>query len=172
MLAQLDKDPAVEEARVDWTGKYFLLKLKPGANATSAVGRAKGSLGGGLKRLEPAAEAEQLGAFQRGEPWMKSGETLKMSQEEARVLSLRFAERAAGRAGLDEERTRRLRTLLNEELDATMRQLHESGKPPDMKNFRAQWGRWADSVIERSREFLSEEEASRVKEELLRGPGR
>lgn len=172
MLARLDTLPGIEESRVDWTGRYVLLKLRPGTDPAAVVPQAGEILAGGVRPLEGPAAEVQLASFRRGEPWMRSGETLRMSIEESKVLSLRLAQRAARDAGLEEDRTRRLEGLLKAELDAAIGGLHASGKPPDRTRFRRDWERLVDGLVERSRAFLDEAEASRVKEALLRGFGR
>ena len=127
MLARLDGIEGVEASRVDWTGRHLLLVLKPGADSRRAVAEAKGLLGGRARRLGAAEEAAEVAAFERGEPWMRVGESARLSGREAEVLSARLAAQVAEGAGLDESEAARVATVLREELTAAFERAHEAG---------------------------------------------
>lgn len=165
MLAQLDKVPGVAESRIDWTGHYFLLKVADGVEPEGVVDPAREVLGSGAQRLKAAAETEQIAAFEHGEPWMRSGETLRLSGEEARVLGDRFTTDAAKESGLDAAKTQRLRELVQDETKRLLESLHaEGGNVSD--RFMTGWAPAVQRVHERSREFLTQAESDRVSEIL------
>ncbi|HET6204859.1 MAG TPA: hypothetical protein VFI25_18880 [Planctomycetota bacterium] len=127
MLARLDAVEGVEASRVDWTGKRVLLDLEPGADASRAIAEAKEVLGGRARRLAAAAEAEGVESFRRREPWMRAGESARLSRREAEVLSGRLAARIAKEVALDEPEADRFGALLREELSAAFDRAHEAG---------------------------------------------
>ncbi len=167
MLRRLDGIPGVAESRVDWSGKFVLLGLAPGADREAVAATALALLGSRAGRLDPAAAAEQVAAFRRGERWMRAGETIEMSREEARVLSRRFAERAASEEGLATEETTRVMAALDEAISAATRRVHESGEAPRADPSRIQ--ELLAPVEARLREFLPEDRAARVAAALRRG---
>ena len=128
MLARLDKVPGVEESRADWEGRLVLIRISPDASLDTVLAGAKSVLGPRTQRLTPAAEAESLSSFRRGDPWLSSKETLRMSRHEAGVLGKRFADHAGARAGLGESQRQRLEAHLTEEIYAKFERNHESGQ--------------------------------------------
>jgi len=108
-----------------------LIRLAPGAAPEDVVARATPILGKGARRLDAAAEAEQLASFRRGDPWMRSGETIRLSRHEAGVLGARLARDASGRAGLDESQAKRLAAVIKEEINAYFERMHASGTNPE-----------------------------------------
>lgn len=164
MLAQLDKVEGVAESRVDWTGRYFLLKIAPGRNpegvATLAISTLKGA-----RRLTAAQEAEQVAAYRRGEPWMRAGETLKLSQYEARVLAERFGDEAARKSGLDADQSRRLKVLIEEELSAAFQRV-QGDDAQLVARFRKEWPVVVRRIAERSRDFTAGEQRNIIVETL------
>lgn len=156
MLAQLDEVEGVAASRVDWTGRAILLELAPGAAADETSDRACAALGEGARRLDTAAESEAIASWRRGDPWMRSGETLSLSLEESRVLGASLARRAADAAHLDAERESRLAGVLREELAASFSRSHASGGGID--RLQDDWPALLDRAAERSRAFLAPEE--------------
>jgi hypothetical protein len=151
---------------VDWTGRFLLLALSPGADPVAVTEAALGLLAPRAGRLTPEAAAEQVAGFRRGERWMRTGETMLMSREEARVLSRRFAETAAREEGLSEDETARVMAALDEAISEAARRIHESGEPPRVDP--ARLPELLAPVAARCREFLTEERATRVAKALLR----
>jgi len=161
VLARLETVPGIEEARVDWTGAYFLLKLAPTAD-TAAIPRLSGAvLGSDPVRLDTAAEEAHIAAFRRGEPWMRSGETLRLSGEEARVWGGRIADDTARDAGLDDAKSRSLKSLFQSELLRAFERAHASEGSLSERLSR-EWPALLQHTLEECRGFLSEEETSRV----------
>lgn len=163
-MAQLDQVDGVAESRVDWTGRYFLLKLTPGGAPDGVALRAASSLQG-AKRLDAAREAEQIAAYQRGEPWMRSGETLQLSEHEARVLANRFGTKAAEAAGLDADQTKRLLEILQEELTSAFTRL-QGNDAQLQKKFRQECPALLSRTAERGRAFATDEQIRIITESL------
>jgi hypothetical protein len=155
VLARLDDVPGVEESRIDWSGRHFLLKLDSEDDRDRVVAPAAEILGDGARRLAPDAEAERSAAFPRGEPGMR------LSAEEARVLAERFTAEASKDAGLDEAKTRKLQALVEDETRRLLESLHAEGGAVSAR-FMEGWTPAAERVQERSRAFLAPEEAERV----------
>ena len=165
MLARLDQVPGVEESRVDWTGRYILLRLKADADDGRVTTEAASTLGDGATRLDRAAESQKLETYRSGEPWLRAGETLRLSREEARVLARRFAGKAAGDAELTDEESRRVAKILEEEFAAAFDRIHASGEKPD-RRFRAEWSTVLERATVRTNAFLSKDRVARVAESL------
>lgn len=164
MLASLDDLPGIAESRVDWTGRLILLSLDAGADPGEVVVRANEALGGDAKRLDRAAESRAISSFRSGDStWMRTGETLRLSKSEAKILAERFGAGAAERAGLYGELARMLQAVLEEEIAAAFERIHAEGKgiPPDLS---ARFHRTAENTLELSRSFLSAEQIRRVEE--------
>ena len=131
MLAQLDTIPGIAESRVDWEGKHVLIRLASGASAGRVLERATPILGEGAARLGRAAEGERIASFRRGDPWMRSAETVRLSQHEARVLGASLSKGAAEKAGLNDDQAGRIRSILTEEITLLFERMHASGTRPD-----------------------------------------
>lgn len=164
MLAQIEKVDGVTESRVDWAGRYFLLKLAPGGTPDEVASKASSVLKG-AKRLDAAREGEQIAAYKRGEPWMRSGETLKLSEHEAKVLGERFGNRAAEVAGLNLEQTQRLLEVFQKELTSAFVRLKGTDAHLPMK-FRQECPALIARVAERCRTFVTDEQAKKIAESL------
>ncbi|HKS16400.1 MAG TPA: hypothetical protein VJU16_03755 [Planctomycetota bacterium] len=130
-LARLDQLPGVVESRTDWEGRHVLIRLAPDATVDDVVIRATRILGTGSRRLAGAAESGQLASFRRGDPWMRSAETIRLSHHEASVLGARFARSASDRAGLDDGQRRKLEAILTEEIGKLFEWMHASGRDPE-----------------------------------------
>jgi hypothetical protein len=165
VLARLDEVGGVRESRVDWTGHYFLLRLDPEADETRVAAAATSVLGDAATRADAETSARELDAFRRGEPWMRAGETLRLSREEARIIAARRAAEAARAGGLDESQTRRLAELVEAEVAAVFERIHAAGGGPG-KRFAPEWAAALDRVMAGARGFLTEEQAARVREGL------
>ena len=165
MLAQLEGIQGVREARVDWTGQKFLLTVDGSIEPERILAATSKLLGPTVERLSPAEEQEQIATYKAGAPWLRSGETARMSAHEARVLAERYATDAARQAGLDDERSNRLTALVQDELEKLFAKFERTGLPSrDVMS--AEWKSLADRVADRSCAFLTNTELARVTEYL------
>ena len=160
MLARLDEVEGVTASRVDWSGRYVLLELEPEADASRAVRKATAVLGQPVRRLPARDEASQVEAFRKGEPWMRAGESSRMSRRESEVLSGRITEQVARDAGLDEAETGRLGALLREELAGAFERAHEAGG--DVERLHDQLAVALEGLPSKLSSFLSPPKAERV----------
>ncbi len=124
MLARLDELPGVAESRVDWTGRRFLLRLEPNAQASHVGADAQDALGEDASLLDAEATHAAIDAYRDGEAWMRAGETLRLSRYEAEVLAERFGAEAGSEIGLAAEATRKLVLLFERELNAAFESTH------------------------------------------------
>lgn len=161
MLAQLEAVRGVREARVDWTGQSFLLSLAASTEPESVIAATKTILGPTVQRLPLADEQEQIATYKAGAPWLRSGETARMSAHEAQVLAMRYATDAARSAGLDEARSTRLTALVQDELEHLFGKFEHTGLP-SRDVMATEWRGPADRVADRSRAFLADTELERV----------
>ncbi len=161
MLAQLEAIDGVDSARVDWTGNRFLLALAASTDVDEFLAGAARLLGETTRRLPSRDEREQLDAFARGEPWLRSGETARLSAKEAEILSQRHALAAAQIVGLDAAQSDRLALIVREDLLRVFDEFAR-GSVPDRATITARWRDLADRVGKRSREFLTAAEAESV----------
>jgi hypothetical protein len=161
VLALLDEVPGVAGSRVDWTGRRFLLELEPRARAEAIVPEARKALGGDVRRLEPEEELAAIASYRRGEPWMRSGETVELSRTEARLLAQRHGTDAARAIGLDAQQTARWIAVIEGEIAAEFERIHAAGRglPADQGELFAGIG---ERSLAKSRAFLSEEEAEKL----------
>ena len=164
MLAQLDGVDGVAESRVNWTGRAFLVRLKEGADEERVAAAIAPKLGASAKRVDPAVHVASLRA---GEPWMRSGETLKMSQHEAKVLGGRAAAKAAEASGVD---AGKLTAIIEEELVAAFARIQGTYKDLD-EGFKKEWPTLIERVKERSRAFATEKQAAAIGESLAAALG-
>jgi hypothetical protein len=124
VLARLDEIPGVRASRVDWTGRRFLIELDPGASGSTIAAEAERTLGDGAELLGDGDTRSAVADFERGEAWMRSGETLQLSHREARVLAERYGDEAARSIGMNESSTRKLVALFESELDRAFERTH------------------------------------------------
>lgn len=157
----------MEEGRVDWTGRYFLLRASPGRDLEPVIAGARSVLGKRARRLGAAAEAEKIASWRAGEPWMRAGEARRMSRREAEVLADRLASSAAGQARLGEEDSRRLEEVVREEMTAAFDRAHAAGG--DVERLGSEFPAFFEGVGRRIREFLTEGEVSLVEKRLREG---
>ena len=158
MLARLDAIPGVTESRVDWSGRWFLVRAD--RDVSAAV---RDVLGAGARPADAAVTAEKTASFRRGDVWLKRGETMKMSEKEASVLAPQIAEAAARDASLDADARAALEPIIREEMLRLFRAA-ESG----VENLRKGWIDMADAIAARSRDFLDVVQAAAVAESIKR----
>jgi hypothetical protein len=158
VLARLDAIPGVLEARVDWSGRWFLVQSTKDVSAAACDVLGKGAAPAGA-----AITAEKTASFRRGDVWLKRGETMKLSEQEAAVLAPQIADAAARDASLDADARAALEPVIREEMLKLFRAA-ESG----IDNLRKGWIDMADAVAARSREFLDVVQAAAVAESIKR----
>lgn len=168
MLALLDEVPGVAQSRVDWTGRRFLLELEAHARADEILRRARLVLGGDVHRLEPSEEIAAVARYRRGEQWMLSGETVALSQAEARVLAQRHGNEAARAIGLDAQKTARLIAVIEGEVRAAFEGIHAAGRglPADQD---ALFAAVAERTLAKARAFLTPEQLERLEASVSQG---
>jgi hypothetical protein len=161
VLARLDEIDGVAESRVDWTGTRFLLMLNARADESAVVARAEETLGDDAQLLDDAATRDILDSYHKGEAWMRSGETLRLSRFEAGVLAKRYGNEAAHEIGLDEAHATKLVDVIEAELTRAFERAHaERGLESVPDEFDAA----SERILERSREFLDAEQQARLAE--------
>ena len=163
MLAQLEKMDGVLEVRVDWTGRTLLFHVKDSADPDAVAAHANKHLGGKASRLDERRAAECVAGYQRGEPWLRAGETLQLSKHESKVLGKSMAAKAG--ATLDEPSRSRLQAILEDELFALFSRVHagEFALDEALKQVAPEA---APRVHQRLLEFLTADQATAVMESL------
>ncbi|MSR45738.1 MAG: hypothetical protein EXS13_01500 [Planctomycetes bacterium] len=161
MLAQLEQIPGVVEARVDWSGQRFLLQLDRSPRAETVIDAASEVLGPTTQRLASVLEQGQIATYIAGSPWLREGETARLSEHEAQVLAQRVSTEAATRASLDDERATRLCALVDAELKALFKTYEGSGLP-DRGAMLKDWSALVDRVATHSAAFLTAAEIEPV----------
>lgn len=165
MLARLDEIEGVAESRVDWTGRRFLLALDRGADKVHVRERAVDTLGEGARPLDDDDVRDVLDSYRKGETWMRAGETLQLSRFEAGVLAKRYGNEAAAEIGLDEEGTRKLVALFEQELNRAFDRTHAGqGIESVPEEFEAA----AKRILDSSGGFLAPEQQTSLAEYLKR----
>ena len=170
MLALLDDVTGVRDSRIDHSGRYFLLELEPGADAARVVEGSRAVLED-ARRPDERVEDELVLGFRRGETWLRADETIALSREEARILAERDGNAAAREIGLDERKTRDLVRVTEEEIAAAFDRIHAAGRGLD-ESAQAEFARAGERVVERSRAFLTAEEAERLRAVVAERLGR
>ncbi|HEU4339144.1 MAG TPA: hypothetical protein VFS19_03675 [Planctomycetota bacterium] len=163
MLAQLDKVDGVHEARVDWTGKTLLIRVKDSADPDVVAAHATRHLGRNATRLSERRAAECVDGFRRGEPWLRAGETLQLSKHESKVLGKSLAAKAGG--SLDEKSRARLQEILEGELFALFSRIH-AGEFTLEEGLERAARESGPRLHQRLLEFLSPDQATAVMESL------
>lgn len=165
MLARLDEIEGVAESRVDWTGKRFLLTLESGTGKDQVEEQAVDTLGEGARPLDGNEVREVLDSYRKGETWMRGGETLQLSRFEAGVLAKRYGNEAAAEIVLDEEGTRKLVALFEQELTRAFDRTHAG---QGIEAVPAEFEAAAKRVLESSAGFLAPEQRAALAEYLKR----
>lgn len=161
MLARLDRIPGVVESRVDRSGRRFLLTLDPGADEGDVAREARSELGGDVDVLDREAEDALLASRRRGDTWVTSDETIRLSREEAGILAARFGEESAREIGLSVGKTRDLVEVLEKEVAAAFERFH--GRGDALMLFRDEQPAISARVLEASRSFLTEAELASLR---------
>lgn len=154
MLARIDEIDGVEESRVDWTGRFFLVRLRESVRPQRVEPLILEILGENARRVPADLEQQCLSAYRQGEPWVRSGETLLLSLAKPEILAERFASRAGRESGLEEGASTRLREVLREEIGAAFESL-DRGEGPRPGRLRAAWEAMLDRTAERVADFLA-----------------
>jgi len=101
VLAQLDAIPGVESARVDVTGRHFILTIQSEKSPSRITSRILKILGRDTQQLQDPRFAEINPSRGESELWLDSRNIRKLSLLEARMLSNRWGVAAAAAAALD-----------------------------------------------------------------------
>jgi hypothetical protein len=155
-LALLDEIPGVQESRVDHSGKFILLEIQPGADAEQILIAMHESLDD-ARRVEPTVESQLVASFRRGDTWLRAGDTMQLSREEAHILAHRAGVEAAQEMGLDAQHTEKLLGVVESELTAAFERIQAAGKGLD-DAARSELRGIGERVVERSRAFLAPEQ--------------
>jgi hypothetical protein len=172
VLASLDEIPGVAASRVDWTGRRFLLELRPGTSVEEVVTRANLALGRDARLQDAEIERAAVASLREGtSTWMRAGETIRLSQTEAGVLARRFAAQASEEAGLDAAATERVAQALEVEIAAAFTRIHEAGRglPADFDGVIEDVMRRA---LDRCRGFLTGDQVRALEARLEAAAGR
>jgi hypothetical protein len=124
VLARIDDVAGVRESRVDWSGKRFLVLVESGADHATVAGNVSAALSGAHVVDDDATVRQVLRSYRAGDPWMRAGETLRLSKQEAAVLGERHGMAAAAEGGLDEARTRQLAGVFTREFEVAFERFH------------------------------------------------
>jgi hypothetical protein len=171
VLAKLDDVDGVVESRVDWSGRYFLLRLESGAAANDVIGPADDVLDGDVRRLEPRKERELAASFTSGARWMRCDETIALSIEEARILAHRFGEQAAVDASLDADASAKLIATLESEITAAFESIHAAGTGLP-ENFDEIFASVMTNTLEKCRAFVSAEQLHSIEQSFVDARGK
>lgn len=158
-MGELEALDDVEASRVDRSGRYFRLTLRPGADRDSVAAKAAAVLGGNASRAEVAS----------GTRWYSRNESVEITLIEIKALSSRFGRRAATEARLDGAQAARLIDALHAELELRIREMHAKGgatREEIMGDFTAKWAELVDAVMRRCGDALDAEEAAAVRASL------
>lgn len=165
----MDKLTQIVESRVDWTGKYFLFEIRSGADQDLLVTELSKITKVKLRKVTRDQYADLWQSYLAGEPWMRSGETMKLSEKEAEVLGERLARTAAEAASLTESETQKLVSIVREELLESFRKIHDSAE--DLSSSFAESGPFLERIRARTEEIFGPETASSVMSILLESFG-
>jgi hypothetical protein len=124
VLARLDEVAGVTESRVDWSGTRILVLTESGANRAAVASDVAAALSGARHVDDYRTVQQVLASYRAGEPWMRAGETLRLSRHEAAVLGEQHGGRAAAEAHLDETATRRLVAAFTREFEQAFERIH------------------------------------------------
>jgi hypothetical protein len=160
----MDALEGVEESRVSWDGRFFLIELDPTADAGRVAEGALSALLPGAARLAPEDEAVQVASFRRGERWLNRAESVDLSRHEAGVLAAQFAAPLSAEIGLDPERAGQLESVLREELLRAFDRVHAAGG--GLERLQTEWPDLRRRFESRVAEFLDAGERARVAEIL------
>ena len=169
MLARIDEIPGVAESRVDRSGRRFLLTLDSGADEAEIVRRTRELIGSDAEVLDDATESEAVASRRRGDLWVNSAETIRLSLEEARILAVGMGEDAATALELSKEDTRRLVEAIEKEIGAAFARLH--GRPDALQALAEEQSVIAARVLEAARAFLTPERHEALRRFLARHEG-
>jgi len=168
VLAQLDSVPGVVESRVDWTGTRFLLRLARGADE-AAIADQSAQVLGDRAVADDDEERAALEGLRRGETWMRSGETLRLSREESHILAERLGGQIAQQLDLTPQQRERLIAVFQRELFGAFARIHRSGDRTDA-TLEAQMRRGGARIVEACREFLSAGQVEGLRSSLAGSP--
>ncbi len=150
MLARIDAIDGVIEARVEVTGRHFVVRFTPGADVDALSALVLQALGPGSVRVDPPWNASELGSYGRGELWLCHATIRTLSLIEARIAAVQMGSTAAKAAGLDSREAFVLQEALHQELVAEFEKIHDAGGDPPpqwwIPGFKAAIARALDKV--------------------------
>jgi hypothetical protein len=161
----LDGISGVAASRVDWTGTRFLITLGSGADRGRAAESAAAILGEGARILDDADVRSVLDSYEKGETWMRAGETLQLSRFEAGVLARRYGKEAGAEIGLDDATTAKLVVVFEQELDRAFDRVH-AGK--GIEELPQELAAAAGRILESTAGFLDAERQNALADYLKR----
>jgi hypothetical protein len=159
VLARLDALPGVACSRTEASGRFFLIELHPGADASLAEERSMAVLGRGCRRLGESESESQLAARGAGDPWLAAVEVVTLSFVEGRLLSVRITAAATRELDLSVEEQERLTEAVRVELFAALQRVHAEGGRPSSGWIYQDWPGIAAAAAERCRPWLGSERA-------------
>jgi len=145
VLARLDALEGVEQARVEVTGRHFVVRIAPDADLAELSSRALSILGPDSRLLAPPWSDSEVAAHGRGELWLASDMARTLSLIEARMLASSLGAAAARAARLGAQAAYELHEILHQELVAAFEQVHDRGGTTD----KSWWVRGFAAAFER-----------------------
>lgn len=119
ILLELERDPAVREARLNRAGTLIAVvwKSQPNAQMQQRIGFRLRSAGccarnAAINELQGEARNQALKEFQSGHGWYRGAEVDRLSEEEAGIIAARLVRRVEAKATLPKNKAERLREVL------------------------------------------------------------
>lgn len=169
MLAQLEEIPGCEVAWTDRPGAHIALELSASVDRSKIAEHAQAVIDQKSVRtvlLEGTAATEKVADLKSSSDWMRSGETVKLSEDEGRIVAARWAKRAQEVAKLTEDQEEKLRALLSDTLESAYRDYHASmakGDPALVRHKTHVQERF-DQAMRQAESFLDKEQHVLVKD--------
>lgn len=173
MLARLAAVEGVTDARVEATGRLFLLELASGADEEIALAAVAAALRRAPRRLGPGEAAAQLARRGEGDPWYSVRDVAALSFLEARLLAARGAPEVATAAGLAPAEREAVEDALREVLLAAMARVLAEGGRDSSGWFYEEWPALAAAAAARCLPAVAAERRERAAAALaaLHAPG-
>jgi hypothetical protein len=154
VLARIEKVGGVASARVEASGRFFLVELAGGADEARTLEGVAAALGGRARRLDDVAAAAQLAARPRGDPWLSASEVHALSYVEGRVVAVRVADAVAKAASLDAAEGEALLEAVRAEVFSAIERVHDEGGRDSTGWFFEAWPAISRAIAARARGFV------------------
>jgi hypothetical protein len=157
VMAEIDRLEGVAECRVAWNGRRFRIVLDRGADGARVANAVAARLEG---RFDPDASAANE------DVWLNATETIELSRYEATRIAAEHAGEIATELALAPEASRKLESVMLEELTVAFERAHAAGGGVDRL-----WEQWPDAERRfqaRLPSFLTPEQCTRVSAILAR----